>query len=100
MEAERMEEGTWAEQVKTAYSAVEHLGSFWEAVFHFIALKEAEGQHVAADLMTECVATRISLANVGNEGEFMTLRRRYRRGRSNLSGPSWMIRPLHRRAET
>ena len=73
MEAERMEAGTWAEQVKTSYSAVEHLDSFWEAVFNFIALKEAEGQHVAADLMTECVATRIALATVGNEGEFMTL---------------------------
>ena len=57
-----------AKKIKTSYSAVEHLDSFWEAVFNFIALKEAEGKQVASDLMTECVATRISLSKRGQRG--------------------------------
>ena len=72
METESMEEVMSAEKIKTSYSAIAHLDSFWAAVFHFIALKEAEGKQVASDLMTECVATRIALANVGNEDEGMT----------------------------
>jgi hypothetical protein len=71
MRAERREEGMAAKRIKTYYSEVEHLESFWEAVFNFIAVKEAEGKRVASDLMTECVATSATLLNVGNEGELM-----------------------------
>ena len=69
-----------AKKIKTYYSAVEHLESFWEVVFDFMAVKEAEGKQVASGLMTDClatglitdcVATSAALANLGNEGEFM-----------------------------
>src|SRR5215208_1721269 len=69
MEAESREEVMSAEELKTSYPAVEHLESFWVAVFHFIALKEAEGKQVAAGLMTECVAIRLAVSNVGHEDE-------------------------------
>jgi hypothetical protein len=46
-----------AKKLKTYYSAVEHLESFWEAVADFTAVKEAEGKRVASALMTDCVAT-------------------------------------------
>jgi hypothetical protein len=71
MGAERKEEEMSAKKIKTSYSAVEHLDSFWEVVFNFIALKEAEGKQVASDLMTDCVATSAALSTLGNEGEFM-----------------------------
>jgi hypothetical protein len=69
-----------AKKIKTCYSAVEHVESFWDAVFNFIALKEAEGKRIASALMTDCVATGLmtdcvatgaTLSNLGNEGEFM-----------------------------
>ena len=60
-----------AKKLKTYYSVVEHLESFWEAVFNFIAVKEAEGKRVASNLMTDCVATSVVLSNLGNECEFM-----------------------------
>jgi hypothetical protein len=44
-----------AEKIKTSYPAVEPTGSFWEAVFAFIALKEAEGKQVASALMSDVV---------------------------------------------
>lgn len=62
-----------AKKIKTSYSAVAHLDSFWEAVFTFVAVKEAEGKRVASALMTECVATRIALSHLGTEGECMAL---------------------------
>jgi hypothetical protein len=60
-----------AKNIKTSYPAVEHLDSFWEAVFDFIAVKEAEGKRVASALMTECVATSAAVSNLGNGGECM-----------------------------
>jgi len=60
-------------EIKTSYSAVAHLDSFWEAVFNFIAVKEVEGEQVASDLMTECVATGAALSNVGTEREVILL---------------------------
>jgi hypothetical protein len=38
--------------IKTPYPVVEHLNSFWETVFDFIAVKKAEGKRVASALMT------------------------------------------------
>jgi len=60
-------------KIKTSYSAVEHLESFWDAVFTFIAVQEVEGKQVASALMTDCVATGAALSDSGNEGEVIQL---------------------------
>jgi hypothetical protein len=70
-----------AMKIKTSYSEIEHIESFWDAVFDFIALKEAEGEQIASALMTDCVATGLmtdcvatgaTLSNLGHEGECMS----------------------------
>jgi hypothetical protein len=73
MEAERREAGMSVQEIKTSYSAVAHLDSFWDAVCNFIALKEAEGKQVASALMTHCVATGVALSNVSTEDEVILL---------------------------
>jgi hypothetical protein len=71
MEAERREDIMAAKKIKTYYSAVEHLESFWEAVSDFIAVKEAEGKRMASALMTDCVAASVGFPPLGDEGEGM-----------------------------
>jgi hypothetical protein len=60
-----------AKKIKTYYSAVEHLESFWEAVSDFIAVKEAEGKRVASALMTDCVAANVGFPPLRDGGELM-----------------------------
>jgi hypothetical protein len=60
-------------KIKTSYLAVAHLDSFWDAVFTFIALREAEGKQVASSLMTNCVAIGAALSGLGNESEVIPL---------------------------
>jgi hypothetical protein len=58
-----------AEAIHTHYTEVAHLGSFWGAVFSFMELQEAEGRHVVAALMTDCIMTDAILSH-GDAAEF------------------------------
>jgi hypothetical protein len=54
-----------AERIKTPYSGVDPTGSFWEAVFAFIALKETEGKQVASTLISDVVVKSGAESNGG-----------------------------------
>jgi hypothetical protein len=62
-----------AKKIRTSYSAVAQLDSFWEAVSDFLAVKQAEGKKVASALMTECVATSVLSSPLDHEGEVIPL---------------------------
>lgn len=68
----RPQENMSAERITTNYPAVEHLTSFWEAVFCFQELKESEGKHVASTLMTDCIDISGAIQNEPyNNPQFM-----------------------------